>query len=532
MSLTVQQLLSDAKRLTGRLRDHDSATDGIISAAQDVLKEVEAMRQYQEDIESLNTIAHNRPRAQLVLGIQQENRHIRQLQHENKELRAALEEHQNVLELIMSKYREHMSCFQNSTKIEQDLVTRENTKVLQDRADKICEMANVMQKSIQIDEENMAKEQELMARLATENKGLREMLEISHRNGSYSNPLVGPRLVSTSCQTEELISEKKSSQDKNSSPNSNKIMPSKQNPENSGNCSELGGSCLSPNSKNSSQQCSNSNSTSPLRACDGGGGDSPGNSAENAKDSYLVMNGIQIEDAISSPQRPLSSASEESESSISEDDEISFNTIKRGTGSKLQAAMKNNQIRLADFCQGSQTSSKLSLNTIITNSEKQQQNPFCDQEMKNSTCSVVGSSAVTNCENEQQQQTNVNSQASSMKSDGDNSGVVVDSSLTTVPQINGGPGIHIGNDKDSTNSEDQTVRTTNAANEDNNNGHTALHQNQSDEDTNDRTSGTTITSTSGAVEDNVIFQAKSKQQVVLETETAAIIQEQTSSSMS
>jgi len=153
--------------------------------------------------------------------------------------------------------------------------------------------------------------------------------------------------------------------------------------------------------------------------------------------------------------------------------------------------------------------------------------------MKNSTCSVVGSSAVTNCENEQQQQqTNVNSQASSMKSDGDNSGVVVDSSLTTVPQINGGPGIHIGNDKDSTNSEDQTVRTTNAANEDNNNGHTALHQNQSDEDTNDRTSGTTITSTSGAVEDNVIFQAKSKQQVVLETETAAIIQEQTASSMS
>ena len=68
MSLTVQQLLSDAKRLTSRLRDHDSAADSIITSAQDVLKEVEAMRQYQEDIESLNTIAHNRPRAQLVLG--------------------------------------------------------------------------------------------------------------------------------------------------------------------------------------------------------------------------------------------------------------------------------------------------------------------------------------------------------------------------------------------------------------------------------------------------------------------------------
>ena len=42
--------------------------------------------------------------------------------------------------------------------------------MLQDRADKICEMAIVMQKSIQIDEQSINKEQELMARLVTENK--------------------------------------------------------------------------------------------------------------------------------------------------------------------------------------------------------------------------------------------------------------------------------------------------------------------------------------------------------------------------
>ena len=65
----------------------------------------------------------------LIAGIQQENRHIRQLQHENKELRAALEEHQNVLELIMSKYRQHMSCLVHSTKIEKDMLIQENSKV-------------------------------------------------------------------------------------------------------------------------------------------------------------------------------------------------------------------------------------------------------------------------------------------------------------------------------------------------------------------------------------------------------------------
>ena len=114
MSLTVQQLLSDAKRLSSRLRDHDQSADHLISRAQEVLKEVDAMRQYQEDVENLNEVAHNRPRAQLVLGIQQENRHIRTLQQENKELRAALEEHQNALELIMSKYRQHVTRLVNA----------------------------------------------------------------------------------------------------------------------------------------------------------------------------------------------------------------------------------------------------------------------------------------------------------------------------------------------------------------------------------------------------------------------------------
>ena len=65
----------------------------------------------------------------LFTGIQQENRHIRQLQHENKELRASLEEHQNVLELIMKKYRQHMSCLIHSTKIEKDMLKQDKSKV-------------------------------------------------------------------------------------------------------------------------------------------------------------------------------------------------------------------------------------------------------------------------------------------------------------------------------------------------------------------------------------------------------------------
>ena len=64
--------------------------------------------QYDDEMEYLSEETRQRPRAVLVQGIQQENRHIRELQQENRELRAALEEHRNALDLIMSKYRQHI----------------------------------------------------------------------------------------------------------------------------------------------------------------------------------------------------------------------------------------------------------------------------------------------------------------------------------------------------------------------------------------------------------------------------------------
>jgi len=184
MSLTVQQLLSDAKRLSNRLRDHDQSADHLISRAQEVLKEVDAMRQYQEDVENLNEVAHNRPRAQLVLGIQQENRHIRTLQQENKELRASLEEHQNALELIMSKYRQHVTKLVNTPHPDIHSINNQKIQILAERTEKVCEMAAVMKEAVRVDEEACNQQQELVARLIAENKGLRELLEISKKNNS------------------------------------------------------------------------------------------------------------------------------------------------------------------------------------------------------------------------------------------------------------------------------------------------------------------------------------------------------------
>jgi len=209
MSLTVQQLLNDAKRLSSRLRDHDQSADHLISRAQEVLKEVDAMRQYQEDVENLNEVAHNRPRAQLVLGIQQENRHIRTLQQENKELRAALEEHQNALELIMSKYRQHVTRLVNAPHPDFTNINQLKIQALAERTEKVCEMAAVMKEAVRVDEAACNQQQETVIRLITENKGLRELLEISQR--SLSTPVQRPKrpapTIHKEVQTEAVADE-------------------------------------------------------------------------------------------------------------------------------------------------------------------------------------------------------------------------------------------------------------------------------------------------------------------------------------
>lgn len=45
MSITIQQILLDAKRLASRLKEHDSAADALLSQSQSVFKQIDAMKQ-------------------------------------------------------------------------------------------------------------------------------------------------------------------------------------------------------------------------------------------------------------------------------------------------------------------------------------------------------------------------------------------------------------------------------------------------------------------------------------------------------
>ncbi|KAG1932526.1 hypothetical protein PO909_028536 [Leuciscus waleckii] len=208
MTCTLEKVLADAKSLVERLRDHDNAAEILIEQTTLLNKRVEAMKQYQDEIEVLNQVARHRPRSTLVMGIQQENRQIRELQHENKELRTSLEEHQSALELIMSKYREQVfRLLMTSKKDDPAIVTQlreQHTNEMQAHIEKINEMATVMRKAIEVDEGRLCEDEERIKRLQLENSGLRELLGISReaflvlkRDDSSDSTSLSPLLTST-----------------------------------------------------------------------------------------------------------------------------------------------------------------------------------------------------------------------------------------------------------------------------------------------------------------------------------------------
>ncbi|XP_040472593.1 suppressor of IKBKE 1 isoform X2 [Falco naumanni] len=219
MSCTIEKILTDAKTLLERLKEHDTAADSLIDQSAVLHQRVAAMREAgaawaekvgagggQRDPQpclgraragggaagptavsrQVPGGAAERPdpaRLRPHVLLSQENTQIRDLQQENRELWVSLEEHQDALELIMSKYRKQMLQLLQGRKGEGAepvlKVHRSNSLEIESQIDRIREMGEVMRKAIQVDDDQFFKVQEKLAQLELENKELRELLSIS-----------------------------------------------------------------------------------------------------------------------------------------------------------------------------------------------------------------------------------------------------------------------------------------------------------------------------------------------------------------
>ncbi|XP_068275365.1 LOW QUALITY PROTEIN: suppressor of IKBKE 1 [Nyctibius grandis] len=209
MTCTIEKILTDAKTLLERLKEHDTAAESLIDQSAVLHQRVAAMREagaagaekesrrrgraagggaagptavsQQGQGSAAEQPDPSRLRPPLLLS--QENTQIRDLQQENRELWISLEEHQDALELIMSKYRKQMLQLLQGRKGEDAepvlKVHQANSLEIESQIDRICEMGEVMRKAIQVDDDQFFNVQEKLAQLELENKELRELLSIS-----------------------------------------------------------------------------------------------------------------------------------------------------------------------------------------------------------------------------------------------------------------------------------------------------------------------------------------------------------------
>nr|XP_030147780.3 suppressor of IKBKE 1 isoform X2 [Taeniopygia guttata] len=173
MSCTIDKILTDARTLLERLKDHDTAAESLIDQSAVLHRRVAAMREAgagcaeQGPGPAAERADPSRLRPHVLLA--QENTQIRDLQQENRELWVSLEEHQDALELIMSKYRKQMLQLLEGRKREEAepvlKVHQANSGEIESQIDRICEMGEVMRKAVQVDDEQFFKVQEKLAQL-------------------------------------------------------------------------------------------------------------------------------------------------------------------------------------------------------------------------------------------------------------------------------------------------------------------------------------------------------------------------------
>ncbi|KAI5095696.1 suppressor of IKBKE 1 isoform X1 [Silurus meridionalis] len=183
----MEKVLSDARTLLERLKEHDTAAESLIEQSSTLNQRIHCMKEvgnalpdkYMETSSGYQELSKSKPHILLT----QENTQIKELQQENKELWLSLEEHQYALELIMGRYRKQMLQLMMEKK---ELDTKpvlnlheDHAKEVQSQLGRICEMGQVMRRAVQVDDQHYCSVKERLAQLEIENKELHDLLAIS-----------------------------------------------------------------------------------------------------------------------------------------------------------------------------------------------------------------------------------------------------------------------------------------------------------------------------------------------------------------
>lgn len=128
-----------------------------------------------------NNVSQSQPRDSLIYALQDETKQIHNLETENSELQSTIKSYQDFLAIIMKKYREQSTDFEQTIKFETDYnapsgnLTSQRCEYFQQR---LNEMILVLDKAQEIDETKISKQEKQIAELKNQNDKIKKLLKI------------------------------------------------------------------------------------------------------------------------------------------------------------------------------------------------------------------------------------------------------------------------------------------------------------------------------------------------------------------
>lgn len=130
-----------------------------------------------------NNVSEYQPRSSLIAALQDEIKQVYNLETENSELKTALKSHQDVLTIIMKKYRDQSKQLGQLIDFETDYTIPEddlNSQRCQHFQEKVNQMILVLDNSCGIDEDKIALQQKLINKVHKKNLKIKKMLNVKN----------------------------------------------------------------------------------------------------------------------------------------------------------------------------------------------------------------------------------------------------------------------------------------------------------------------------------------------------------------
>ncbi|XP_074605716.1 suppressor of IKBKE 1-like [Brevipalpus obovatus] len=185
---SLDAMIDDAQNLLDRLAKDEEAANEMLIKTHVLSNTMIEMKEYKKTIKNLEEASTIRPERNFKSL--PESVDLDTLRRENKQLQIALEDHQFVLELVMSKYRQQfckLMDIRQANRLTQPLESSCSTHSIDSLYTRISEMANVMNNAARSDEETNLYLRGKLIGLILENKCLKELVKAGLQSSSLQD---------------------------------------------------------------------------------------------------------------------------------------------------------------------------------------------------------------------------------------------------------------------------------------------------------------------------------------------------------